>query len=206
MIPNGSYASPNVHLSPPMNMNYPNKPDNFLQAVLEGFVDGILVLTDAGDVIYTNATADSICSQLSSNSSKCFPKELQRICEALIESRDLYPTQPLTLELEVTTPQTTYRIRAQWLQLEAVARPCILLRLQDQNRSLQGLAIAEAQKWGLTPREAEVWSLRRAGYPRKAIAAELYIAIDTVKKHLKNIQMKRQAILNEDEWRSNQAS
>lgn len=188
-----------------MNMNDSNKPDQFLQSVLEGFVDGIVVLTDAQDVIYTNATADAICSQLT-NASNCLPKEIQRICEALIDSRDLYPTQPITLELEVPTPETTYRIRAQWLQLEAMPRSCILLRLQDQNRSLQGLAMAEAQKWGLTPREAEVWTLRRSGCLRKQIAAELYIALDTVKKHLKNIQMKRQAVLNEEDWRSNQAS
>jgi DNA-binding CsgD family transcriptional regulator len=86
------------------------------------------------------------------------------------------------------------------LKLEVSQRPCLLLQLQDQNQPIQGLAIAEAQCWGLTPRETEVWLLRRAGHLRKDIAANLFITIETVKKHLKNIQAKRQAVVEEQDW------
>lgn len=176
---------------------------HLLQAVLEGFVDGILVLTDRYDVIYANAMAESICAELR-DSSETLPPDLQRVCDALIDSRDLY-SQPITIESEVTTQRTTLTIRAQWLQLDLAARPCLLLRLQDEQRVLHGLAIAEAQQWHLTARESEVWLLRRSGYSRKQIATDLYIALDTVKKHLKNIQSKRQAALDDADWQSNQA-
>ncbi len=178
----------------------------FLQAVLEGFVDGILVLTEQQTVIYANATARSLCNQLAIAQTESLPTDIQRLCDALMESRDIYGDCPLTLETEITTRQSTFRLRAQWLHLDSSDRPCILLKLQDQNQSIQSLAISEAQTWNLTPRESEVWLLRRAGFTRKAIAAELYIALDTVKKHLKNIQAKRQGVLDEQKWQMTQAS
>jgi DNA-binding CsgD family transcriptional regulator len=155
--------------------------------------------------MYANEIANSICSQLV-RETEPLPKELQQVCEALVESKEMHGNQPVTIESNIGTEETTFRVRAQWLKVEASQHPCILLRLQNQDQAVHGLAIAEAQKWNLTPRETEVWSLRRAGFKRKEIAAELYIAEDTVKKHLKNIQFKRQAALDEEEWRSNQAS
>lgn len=185
-------------------MNY-SENLNFLQAILEGFVDGILVLTEQQDVIYANRIAQSVCDELTTQSHNTLPQEIIRVCEALQDSRSLYPAQPITIESEITTQATTFRLRAQWLQLATEPHPCFLIRLQDQKRSLQGLAIAEAQKWGLTLRETEVWQLRRSGYTRKDIAAKLFIALDTVKKHLKNIQAKRQALLDEEEWQLSHA-
>lgn len=181
-------------------MQFPNQPESFLQAVLESFVDGVLVLTEAQEIIYANTTVQKICAELKPVQTDALPEELQRLCEALVESRELYPHQSIALESELITPTTTYRLQAQWLVLAAMEHPCILLRLQDQNQSVQGLAIAEAQRWGLTARETEVWLLRRAGCLRKEIATTLFIALDTVKKHLKNIESKRQAALDEDDW------
>ena len=191
---------------PFMNTSTLDSPHLFLHAVLEGFIDGILVLTEQQKIIYANAKANTICAQLPKVGKQALPKDIQRICHALIESRELYRDHPVILEFEVATPTAVFRIRAQWLVVEAIGQPCLLLRLQDENQSVQGLAIAEAQNWGLTPRETEVWLLRRAGHSRKAIAADLYIAIDTVKKHLKNVHLKRQLALDEEQWQANQAS
>jgi DNA-binding CsgD family transcriptional regulator len=47
--------------------------------------------------------------------------------------------------------------------------------------------------------EAEVWLLRRRHYTLKEIATELSISINTVKKHLKNIHAKREAVLYMEE-------
>jgi DNA-binding CsgD family transcriptional regulator len=185
-----------------------NNSDQFnslFQAVLEGFLDGILVVTEAREVIYANEKARTLCAKLSQASQGLIGPEVWRVCQALRDSRDLFPRSPMTLESEVKKLTDMVRIRVQWLNLERDDRPCMLVRLQDENTALQGLALAEAQEWGLTPREAEVWALRRAGYNRKQIAEELYIALDTVKKHLKNIQAKRQAALEEAEWQAHQA-
>ncbi len=187
-------------------MNYSINFDNLLQSILESLIDGVLVMTDQHDLVYANGMARTIYAQLWRDTADPLPREIQRIYQSLIESKALCPTQSIVLESEVVTPKTTFRIRAQWLALEIASRPCLLLRLQDQNQSVQSLALAEAQKWGLTPRETEVWLHRRSGCSRKAIAANLYIALDTVKKHLKNIHLKQQAAEDEAEWRSSQAS
>lgn len=190
-------------------MNTSNSPLEFLQAVLESFVDGILVLTEQKEQKYANQMAVQLCQQLTgkiTGKSYSIPQEVWQVCEALIGSRDLYPDESVVVESEVECEAATLRIRAQWFSFEAFQRPCLLVRLQDQNQAVHGLAIAEAQSWGLTERETQVWIRRRAGCSRKQIAEELYIALDTVKKHLKNIQTKRQNYLDEHEWRSRSRS
>lgn len=52
----------------------------------------------------------------------------------------------------------------------------------DLSRRLEGL--------GLTPREAEIAALVMRGYSNKEIGAELFISLDTVKKHLSSIYQK----------------
>lgn len=61
---------------------------------------------------------------------------------------------------------------------------------------MRNLAIAQAEHYGLTSREAEVWLLRQANYSCREIAAELYISLNTVKKHMKNIHAKREKVLH----------
>jgi DNA-binding CsgD family transcriptional regulator len=41
--------------------------------------------------------------------------------------------------------------------------------------------------------------LRRANYTCKEIAAELYISLNTVKKHMKNIHAKREKALHSED-------
>jgi DNA-binding CsgD family transcriptional regulator len=189
-----------------MNIDASEKFENFLQAVLEGFVDGILVLSDQKEVIYANIAARNICNRLLENSANILPSKIWQVAQALIDSQELYPLYSVPIESEVRTEKTILRIRVQWLNLKSYEHPCLLIRLQDQKQFLQSLAIAEAQQWNLTPREAEVWLLRRTGHNRKEIANELYIALDTVKKHLKNIQTKRQAVEEDEKWSASQAS
>lgn len=52
----------------------------------------------------------------------------------------------------------------------------------EASRRLEGL--------GFTPREAEIVALVRRGYSNKEIGAELFISLDTVKKHLSSIYQK----------------
>jgi DNA-binding CsgD family transcriptional regulator len=164
----------------------------FLLSVLEGLVDGILILNAQGAPLYANTSATEITRQLDSETP--VPPEVWRSCEALIESREFYGDRPLVIESEFTgRNSSTYRVRVQWLMLDAWDEPCLLARLEDQRRSLESLALTEAKRYGLTAREAEVWFLRRCNLSRKEIAAQLYITIDTVKKHLGNIQAKRQS-------------
>jgi DNA-binding CsgD family transcriptional regulator len=169
----------------------------FLYATLESLVDGILLVSPAGTVLYQNSMArqicQRICQQLPAHGHPALPQEVWRTCEAAIDSRDMFGDRPVILEAELQS----YRIRVQWLDLDRFA-PCLLVRLEDCQQSLWGLAIAEAKKYGLTPRETQVWQLRRANLSRQEIADQLLMTMDTVKKHLGNIRVKCQ--LYQKEW------
>ncbi len=179
-----------------MNSNFSNQNYSMLTSVLEGFINGILILNPHREVVYTNSSAQRICAQL--NSEAQVPNEVWRACEALIESRELYDDH-LIIESEIAVTQLqSYRVQVQWLELDGFTELCLLVRLEDQQQAMQGWTIAEAKKYGLTPREREVLFLKRCNLSRKEIADRLYITIDTVKKHLGNIQIKRQS--TEESW------
>lgn len=177
----------------------------FLQSVLESFFDGILVLTEQKQLIHANELARQICQQLTQGKpgQDLIPKEIWRVCQALIESRSLYEEQPVIIESEITTNKLkTVRIRTRWIKLSEIQQTCLLVILEDRHQSVQNLALAEVNKYGLTPREAEVWLLRRTNTPLKEIAAELTISINTVKKHLKHIYAKRETAISMEELRN----
>ena len=117
--------------------------------------------------------------------------EHRRMHHAVVDSCELYPENSIILESEMDNGGLdVLRIRARWLYLETYDQPLILIILEDQQCSLQNLITTEVKIYGLTPREAEIWSLRRANYSYKEIATKLFISLNTVKKHLKNIHHK----------------
>jgi DNA-binding CsgD family transcriptional regulator len=162
---------------------------HLLQGVMEGLIDGVMIITTQGELIQANCNALQICQQLSS--APAIPPAIWRCCRAAIESRELFPQQPLTIEDEIVSPFGAIRIRVRWLNVETIPQACLLVTLEDQSQSAQYRAIAESVKYGLTARETDVWRLKRAGCSYKEIAARLYLAENTVKKHIKNIHVKR---------------
>lgn len=174
------------------------KSPSLMQTVLDGFMDGVLILSEHGKLIYGNSCAHRICCRLlpEASSLTAVPQQIWRICEALLDSRSVFPDRTIIIEDEIAIGTTScIRIRARWIDLSDANRPYLSITLEDRQESLHNTAIAEARKYNLTPREAEVWRLRKANCTYKAIAAELHIAIDTVKKHLKNIHAKREAFM-----------
>ncbi|MGA7935747.1 MAG: LuxR C-terminal-related transcriptional regulator [Kovacikia sp.] len=180
-----------------------------LQSVLESLLDGILILTHQGNQIYENDAARRICQRLSHGNpgtdiASDVPKEIWQACEALIESRTLFPDRSIVIESEITLSRTeVFRLRVRWLSLEDTQHPYLVVLLEDYCQSLQSRAIAEGHQYGLTPRQSEVWLLHRIGYSYQEIANELYISHNTVKKHIKDIYAKQQrshATLMEEYW------
>ncbi len=175
-----------------------SKPSALLQAIIEGFVDGVLILTEQGEWIHSNQYARRICNQLLKCTAQnhSVPETIWHICESLIESRELFPSQRMIIEAEIDGDNfTVFRVRVRWLQLDENSCPYLLVTVEDRSQTTQKTAITEAKKYGLTPREAEVWLLRRANYSYKEIADKLYITLNTVKKHMKNVHAKQQANL-----------
>lgn len=164
--------------------------------LLEGLPIGLLILGPQGSLVLSNSCARSICARLPKASEpplphfpcpNFLPQPIRRMCQAVIESRDLFPERPVIIEDVVPLDSfTTIQIRARWLELETDSYLLVMLETEPQ---AQPLSEAPHQ---LTDREAEVWQLRRAGYPYKAIAAQLQITLNTVKKHIKSIHAKRE--------------
>lgn len=163
---------------------------HLMQAVIESFVDGIFILTTQGELVHANERARCICQGK-------IPPEIRRICNSLSESRQLFPNQNISIESEINTQsEAKIRVRARWLQANESYNDYVIVTLEDRNQTNQSMAISEAKKYALTEREAQVWQLRRANYSYQEIAEELYITINTVKKHLKNIYAKQQLSIN----------
>jgi len=70
----------------------------------------------------------------------------------------------------------------------------LLLSIQDLHQLAQKIVIEEAQKYGLTLREKEIWLLHRANKTCKQIAIQLGITTNTVKKHLASIRVKQRVL------------
>lgn len=173
----------------------------FLQGILEGMPDGFMIVSSEGTVLQSNSKARALCRKLepqdSSNSSETVPSSIGRLCHALLDSRETFADTEqndstcLAIEddLEATATKRI-RVRVQWLDQES-DESTMLVILEDRYQTARSRAIAEGQRFGLSNRESEVWLYRCVGYTYKQIASELFITIDTVKKHVKNINAKR---------------
>lgn len=187
-LPNARLIAPQP---PQENINQP-----LLSAVLEGFVDGILVLTEDGTCVHSNQKGRALCRDLSpSDRPNDLPHGLEAMGKHLLESREFYPDTLLVLTQEFTSRSgQQIRARIQWLDLPATDRVYLLVSLENKTRSAHTSAMLEAMQYNLTPRERAVWTLRRANRTYDEIAQELYITVNTVKRHLKSIYAKRKEV------------
>ncbi|MGQ4647028.1 LuxR C-terminal-related transcriptional regulator [Lyngbya aestuarii] len=197
----------------PENENHHKKTINFplhrkaeyqvvLQGIIENLIDGILIVSEQKELIYANDIASRVLRQLNHNRlcADLVPREIWHICQSLIQSRNLFPNQSWTINSEIfTNDSTVLHIQAKWLTAEIIDNPCILLTVKDQYQTIKNRAVEEAEKYGLTPREKEVWLLQRARYTYKEIAEELSITPNTVKKHMRGIHAKQKEICELDE-------
>ena len=182
--------APNLHSLRFMKSSTLIPENQTFSSILESSLDAILIADVQGVLLYTNLSAQKICHQL--NIVNLQTHAVWSICELLKSQID----RALILESDLTIAQTQYRIRVQWLNsIEAAQDNRLIIRFENQQHSMCCTAIFDAQHFRLTPRESEVWDLRNQGRSRREIADQLYISIDTVKKHLANIQIKRQIYL-----------
>ncbi|MBD2326314.1 helix-turn-helix transcriptional regulator [Alkalinema sp. FACHB-956] len=184
-----------------------NEPSSFLSSlkqpsllldVIEDLLNGILLLTEQGHLIYLNHYAQQIIRKLNPAESVeiVLPKEIWHVCQSLIQSRTLFPNQRWLMESEVLVDaDIVLHIRVQWINLQEIDRPCLLLVLKDHQYLMRNVILEETQKYGLTAREREIWGLYRANHSYKDIANELGITLHTVKKHIKSIRAKQKKFL-----------
>jgi DNA-binding CsgD family transcriptional regulator len=175
--------------------------DTLLQNVISGLVNGVLILTDQKKVLYANECAIRILRLLNQreDSLNPIPQEIWHLCQALISSLRLFPNQYWLLKSKIViSASISLHIQVKWLKMVAIDQTYLLVVLEDEQQSLKDIAIAEAQKYGLTVREQEIWLLHRSRYTYKQIAGALNITPNTVKKHMKSILAKQKEALGPD--------
>lgn len=187
-LPDSRFAAPSS------TQETPNQP--LLNAVLEGFVDGILVLAEDGTWVHSNQKGRTLCRDLDDgHSANLVPTGIRAMGQHLVESREFYPETLLELTQEFTSRSgQQIRARVKWLDLPVMAQSYLLVSLENKTRSAQSTALLEAVQYNLTPRERAVWVLKRANRTYEEIAQELYITVNTVKRHLKSIYAKRKEV------------
>lgn len=203
LVPTVPFA-PNSEVAPlaqaPL-VHPPSSPDFALvSTVLEGFAEGVLIVSQAGECLHFNPKGKVFCRALGGEfpPAGAVPACLWAMCNHLIEGRDLFPDHRLVLCQDLTTADgQCLRVRVQWLDWPDLAQAYFLVLLEDQTYVAQTSALLEAIQYDLTAREREVWVLRRANRSYEEIAVELYITVNTVKRHLKSIYAKRKQFLDE---------
>jgi len=162
------------------------------------FPDGVLVLDHEGSIVFSNNYANQICQRILEETPATAPaaNEIWQLYQLLKQAKEgaIAPQRLALMEGEFYAgPGNDIRVRIQTVELEQTDGLCFLIVLEDRQETVRRAAIAEIRKFKLTPREAEVWVWRRMGMTYNEIADKLFVTIDTVKKHLKNIYAKREA-------------
>ena len=166
----------------------------FLQKIVENLEDGILILTEAGELVHGNGSAYSICNQIKSSglNDNSVPSVIWNLCKSLMKNKTDCDSLTIYSEDIIVSQSLIFRLRVRRFNLEFSEQAYLLVTIENRYQSLKNVALSEANKYHLTKREAEIWSLYRAAFSYKQIAERLFITVNTVKKHIKNIRAKQQ--------------
>jgi hypothetical protein len=200
----------------------PNRPDAYVQlaaqsaanpplmleAILETWMDGIVMLNAHGKVLQANQKARELIHRLFADEGtgetieapiegllNRLPQVLRSSLEMLWDSQKIFTGQKVVLESQVQLrDQTPLRIRSRLIDSTVAADDCtpaVFVTIEEEQQSVHRVVLGDCQKFGLTAREQEVWQLRSLQRSYREIAATLFISENTVRKHVKNILAKR---------------
>ncbi|NEQ55351.1 MAG: hypothetical protein F6K11_35410 [Leptolyngbya sp. SIO3F4] len=120
------------------------------------------------------------------------PKALWALCHPIFKNITSGIETHLGLEMDITDAHhQPIRVRIQPLNLKIQQEDCLMLILEDRQQAHRRRAMADGKRYGLTPREVDVWELRLRNLSYEAISNTLFITENTVKKHVKSILAKR---------------
>lgn len=183
--------------------------DDSLTTIFETFLgrlfpsEGLLLLNESGQLLQSNTKAREFCHILAGRSLDCglflekvvLPTQIKVLCSFLVDAFLEFPEQASQLQLSdeiFLEGGLRLSLDAAWIALEM---PCILVRLEDMTQSAGRRALGDGCRYHLTSRETEVWALFLQGLSYQEVAAQLFISISTVKKHMKNVYSKRRGEL-----------
>jgi DNA-binding CsgD family transcriptional regulator len=174
--------------------------DPVVEEALTKLTHGILIITEGKHLLYANESACRILRQISQtrSSSDGIPREISYLCNSIADVPRQFPGQHWVMKTKICISSSiTFSVTARYMRLDTLGKNCVVLELRDQYQLIQTIAMDEAQKYGLTDRETEIWLLQRANYTYKQIASELFIAPNTVKKHMQNIHLKQKSMADD---------
>lgn len=182
---------------------------NVLSRVLELLPQGVLVLSSDLRLLYHNYKAKQLCQLLSQErlTDRSLPRPLTDLCRKVVnDQRAIAAT--LATEWEIATGQVVrLSARLMWPSTEPdpdarsplveapcnQASPCVVVFIENYHDRIQQEAKIQQQKYDLTERETEIWSLLQQELTYQEIAQKLQISLNTVKTHVKNVYAKRRS-------------
>lgn len=166
-----------------------------LRAVLGNLQDGFIIADPSGKIHQINLPAERICSLLHSGSDtemNQLPAEIWHVCQSALKKKDILSFNKIGIDADIILPNIgTVRIRVQ--NITIAQESSLLIVLEDRQQTIRNKALSDAALYGLTERETEVWQMRLRGIAYKEISTTLWISVDTVKKHVKNILAKQRS-------------
>ena len=159
---------------------------------------GFILFDDTGKLLRSTTKAEEFCVLLQKGSpgqlfgttqgSVALPEQVSALCHSLLESQIDFPEYTLQLYDTVFLPGgIRFHLYVEWIDLADQPTKCILVTIEDLTQIAHHRAVCDAYRYGLTNREAEVWELYLQGLSYREVGEELVIALNTVKKHMKNI-------------------
>lgn len=170
--------------------------DPVVEEALTKLTNGVLIITEGQQLLYANDCACRILRQISQErpSSEAIPREITYLCNSIADVRRRFPGQHWVMKTKICiSSAVTFSVTARYMKLDTLGKYCIVFEMKDQYQLVKNIATEEAKALSLTERETEIWLLQRANYTYKQIASELFIAPNTVKKHMQNIHLKQKA-------------
>ncbi|MEL7358458.1 MAG: helix-turn-helix transcriptional regulator [Cyanobacteria bacterium J06560_6] len=171
--------------------SYNSHPASILRAVLGNLQDGFIIADHTGTIEQINLPGERICDLLNAKENQ-LPIEIWQVCKAALKNKEALSYEDIGIDADIILPNMgTVRIRAQNVSIGQ--QPFLLIVLEDRQQTIRNKALSDAALYGLTEREREIWQMRLRGDAYKDISATLWISVDTVKKHVKNILAKQRS-------------
>ncbi len=161
---------------------------------------GFILFDQAGNLLQSTTRADEFCMLLRKGvkgqafgavdyqSVTGIPEQVTTLRNFLMESCEDFPEYTLQLYDTAFLPGgIRLYLNVEWIDWADQPTKCILVTIEDLTQIAHHRAMADAYRYELTEREAEVWELYLQGLSYRQVGEQLVIALNTVKKHMKNI-------------------
>ncbi len=163
--------------------------------IFEKSSQGLFLLNQFSKIIYANRKGIKILLDMgySELEDDQIPEIIEHIHNSSVGRRNLDSGHQISvLARFCINPSVCFDVQTRWLNISENQSEYLLFIIEEHNQLIKHSIADEAEKYGLTPRETEVWLLYKMHHSYREIASRLGIAINTVKKHMKNIFLKQQ--------------